>query len=426
MVVSVGDNTADPTVAPVLTPYEGLATWTSKWYPVIPAVDGTPTAIPDYTFTVELPVYAGNEYQSEHAGNQYYDENGDEQFYDEDVLQTVNYTVLVEAVQGNAVTDDESQATLFPEAVARRAERGGVLDGQGAILESDEYLHIKNDLTLENITLNTDNLSTWGLMNSNSGNNITLGNGAVLNVNKEHGYGLYAMHNNHTVTLKAGSTITVNGDGASGLLFDDLGGKEVNLVIEDAGLIEVVNGLAGINIGIADVANIYVPSAEAYEEYKAMTVSGAKQTNWYIGDKLITNSATEAVGGTAQAPVEGGTYVGNVIDHKDNVVALQNAALSGDAAITLHKVYNTVVLENVVADVNGNLITANNDNTIILYHCDITLDAGEKIIVTAPGVTVGQVMVNNVTINGVLVETNADIAPYFEGVNWIEVYNGDY
>jgi hypothetical protein len=35
-------------------------------------------------------------------------------------------------------------------------------------------------------------------------------------------------------------------------------------------------------------------------------------------------------------------------------------------------------------------------------------------------------MVNNVTINGVLVETNADIAPYFEGVNWIEVYNGDY
>jgi hypothetical protein len=253
-------------------------------------------------------------------------------------------------------------------------------------------------------------------MNSNSGNNITLGNGAVLNVNKEHGYGLYAMHNNHTVTLKAGSKITVNGDGASGLLFDDLGGKEVNLVIEDAGLIEVVNGLAGINIGIADVANIYVPSAEAYEEYKAMTVSGAKQTNWYIGDKLITNSATEAV------TVPTGT-AGEAYDNSDvsdaaytNALVFKNAALSGDATIDIVDTYDSVILEGVVADVDGDLFTVVGENTVIFYNCDITLDAGEKLFVCNGGSLTSQVIFMNTTVNGVLV-TNANINPdWFENV----------
>ena len=122
MVVSVGDNTTDPTVAPTLEAYEGLATWTSKWYPVIPAANGTPSAIPDYTFSIELPVYAGNEYQSEYAGNQYYDAAGNELTYAADEIQSVSYTVLVEAVQGNAVTDDESVVTVFPEAAARSLE----------------------------------------------------------------------------------------------------------------------------------------------------------------------------------------------------------------------------------------------------------------------------------------------------------------
>ncbi|MBQ8311205.1 MAG: hypothetical protein IJX80_09375 [Clostridia bacterium] len=76
--------------------YEALAQWTSEWYPVIAAPNGEPDPIPVKTISVELPVYAGNEYQSE-----------------ADNVQSVEYTIIVEAVQGNAVTDDESAVVVY-------------------------------------------------------------------------------------------------------------------------------------------------------------------------------------------------------------------------------------------------------------------------------------------------------------------------
>ena len=84
--------------------YEGMASWTSKWYPVIYAPDGEPADIPVKTISVELPVYAGNEYQSEKTAQEDGRPAGE---------QTVEYTITVEAVQGNAVTDDESQVSYF-------------------------------------------------------------------------------------------------------------------------------------------------------------------------------------------------------------------------------------------------------------------------------------------------------------------------
>ena len=84
--------------------YESLALWTSEWYPVITAPNGEPSEVPVKTISVELPVYAGNEYQSEKTAQEDGRPAGD---------QSVTYTIIVEAVQGNAVTDDESEVVIY-------------------------------------------------------------------------------------------------------------------------------------------------------------------------------------------------------------------------------------------------------------------------------------------------------------------------
>ncbi len=84
--------------------YEGLSAWTSVWYPVISAPEGTPESIPVKTISIELPVYANDDYQSETEAQPDGRPAG---------LQKVTYTITVEAVQGNAVTVDESNVTLF-------------------------------------------------------------------------------------------------------------------------------------------------------------------------------------------------------------------------------------------------------------------------------------------------------------------------
>ena len=76
------------------TSYEGLASWTSAWFT---AEAGE--AIATKTISVELPVYVQNDYQSDIAAG---------------VEKTVTYTITVEAVQGNAVTVDESGVVYYP------------------------------------------------------------------------------------------------------------------------------------------------------------------------------------------------------------------------------------------------------------------------------------------------------------------------
>lgn len=91
---------------------EALAVWTSEWYyAAAPAGDGE--TIDTRTISIELPIYAGNEYQSEYEGNQYYDENGVEHTYDADAIQKVTYTVIVEAVQGNANTVNGEEFQVY-------------------------------------------------------------------------------------------------------------------------------------------------------------------------------------------------------------------------------------------------------------------------------------------------------------------------
>ena len=73
--------------------YEGLSSWTSAWFT---AEAGE--AIGTKTISVELPVYVGNEYQSDIAAG---------------TEKKVTYTITVEAVQGNAAAEDESGVETY-------------------------------------------------------------------------------------------------------------------------------------------------------------------------------------------------------------------------------------------------------------------------------------------------------------------------
>lgn len=78
--------------------YEALASWTSEWF-ALDAPGGVAEQISEEdakTISVELPVYAGNEYQSE-EGNK----------------QSVEYTITVEAVQGNAGLENEENVVVY-------------------------------------------------------------------------------------------------------------------------------------------------------------------------------------------------------------------------------------------------------------------------------------------------------------------------
>jgi len=79
------------------TATEALAIWTSDWYSA-GAPAGVAEQIPTRTISVELPVYAGNEYQTEKA---------------EGKIESVEYTIIVEAVQGNANTMNEEKIVVY-------------------------------------------------------------------------------------------------------------------------------------------------------------------------------------------------------------------------------------------------------------------------------------------------------------------------
>ena len=210
------------------TSYEGFESYVSEWY-YVEAPAGVADAIDPRTISVELPVYAGNEYQE----------------------KSVEYTITVEAVQGNAVTTNDSIVTLLPAAVEKWLGEGGTIDGAGAILEQEKVAWVKDDVTLTNITLDGTNLSSYQLLvvaGLTEGYEVTFGDGTTLIV-PEGKTGLHAIHRDQTVVVKSGADINVSGTDAYGIYFDEM--AEATLVLEENGLITATDGAYGIVIYVA-------------------------------------------------------------------------------------------------------------------------------------------------------------------------------
>jgi len=145
------------------TSTEALAIWTSSWY-YADAAGGTADQIPTRTVSIELPVYAGNEYQSEAVDQDDGRVAG---------VQSVEYTVIVEAVQSNANIDmnAEDNFVVFESKKENVQNTPPVLSDHfdpvnNAIVIKDLYLtgaanitldaNNKNELVLENVTADVD------------------------------------------------------------------------------------------------------------------------------------------------------------------------------------------------------------------------------------------------------------------------------
>lgn len=150
----------------------------------------------------------------------------------------------------------------------------------------------------------------------------------------------------------------------------------------------------------------------------------------FLTGYIQTNKGVVVVNGTVNVDVmykivadsEGVAYNGELFEQgATDFFVLQNLSLTLNNSIGVKRTYNTVALEGVKAEVNCDLIVSETENTIILHDCDFTLAEGKKLITTANGATVGQVMIHNVKVNGVLL-TQATAEDYLQGVNWYEVW----
>lgn len=120
---------------------------------------------------------------------------------------------------------------------------------------------------------------------------------------------------------------------------------------------------------------------------------------------------------------QGELYEGDFFENPINdALYFKNYIFTGDAAIkVVDKTYGAIILENCKADINGDLITIDNDNNsvMILQDLDLTLAEGKKLIKSVRN-TIYQVFMANITINGVKM-TNENIGQYLENVGWFQV-----
>lgn len=145
-----------------------------------------------------------------------------------------------------------------------------------------------------------------------------------------------------------------------------------------------------------------------------------EKDNYYEGDQYDKDASQPTA--SPLIPEKGTPYVGDLIDQPsgtDYFVAPKD--LQGNATATLKRVFDSVIYEDVTANLNGDMIISETDNTILLHNCNITIPEGAKLIKAVNGATVGQVMMHNITVNGELL-TQATAAQYLEGVNFYQVW----
>lgn len=141
--------------------FEAVKSWTSEWYPVV----NPGSTVATKTISLELPVYAGNEYQTEVA---------------EGKTESVEYTITVEAVQGNAVTENESEVVLYPtiSAINTAIENGAVINLDGATVDTtDGFVIGAEPVAFVNGTITS---TTAGLTLANGTYTLSVGGDAKL------------------------------------------------------------------------------------------------------------------------------------------------------------------------------------------------------------------------------------------------------
>ena len=328
--------------------YEALSTWTSEWYPVIPAPEGKGETIPVKTFSVELPVYAGNEYQSEKEPQ----EDG------RSGAQTVTYTVKVEAVQGNAVTDNEYLATIFQDGFQKMMNEREFVTAHGGTLELEECLElVYHDTTIVDAIIKGEKADAGAAIVPLLvyEGDLTLGEGTTVTSGD---YGVFVMEGDK-LTLDKGSKLVVNDGTIAAINVQSI--SDFELYLNDTGLIvDEAGNVADTRIAVlcGGTFKIYVPNVEAYAEYSKMidTDSTHKTIEWYIDGKPV---ATDAAGFKAAIENPNVSYVYIGEDVADTITVDYDVtnkiidANGNDVRFAFNGKLENVVITGIVADKPG-------------------------------------------------------------------------
>jgi hypothetical protein len=285
--------------------YLAVKSYTSEWFeqPVTPNTKNL-----QHIISLELPVYAGNEFQSEHKGNQYYEKDsvtGElvEKEYANDVIQSVNYTIIVEAVQGNAVVSDtETTAVVYPIASAidlAFANNDGVVKIAGnERVYIPETLYADGEVTVSGAVLDGSAKKDPAVLFVGGNDEvrdttIVLENGAKIiatatNDVYEYDTAICALLDDDDVfTLSLDETSTIVADGNNGVgVFVQFGQANITLKGDDSRIV-ATNGAATF-VFCETVVNIYVDDAAYIAQYESdIWTDGSATINWYVGDTLV-------------------------------------------------------------------------------------------------------------------------------------------
>lgn len=241
--------------------YEAVKSFTSEWFDVVEAG----ATVPSKDFSLELPVYAGNEYQSEKTAQEDGRPAGD---------ISVEYKITVEAVQGNAVTTEElTTVEVYPtvSAYAAAIANGGLIDGKGETIDGEWFELASDKVILKDVTLNNTSSDdgTANVYTFSKNVDLVLEEGATISASSTafSASGIYAWSKSGKITIEEGACVKASGAPSYAVqVMGDYTGGEFELYVAGIDSIQVENDATMIMVSGAAKLTIYVPD-EATENY---------------------------------------------------------------------------------------------------------------------------------------------------------------
>ena len=249
--------------------YEAVKSFTSEWFDVVEAG----ATVPSKDFSLELPVYAGNEYQSEKTEQEDGRPAGD---------ISVEYKITVEAVQGNAVTTEElTTVEVYPtvSAYAAAVANGGLIDGKGATIDSDWFELASDKVILKDVTLNNTSSDdgTVNVYTFSKNVDLVLEEGTTISASSTafSASGIYAWSKSGKITIEEGACVKASGAPSYAVqVMGDYSGGEFELYVAGIDSIQAEDGATMIMVSGAAKLTIYVPDATTKTYYKDALANG--------------------------------------------------------------------------------------------------------------------------------------------------------
>ena len=394
--------------------YEGFESYTSEWY-YVEAPDGNPVAIEPRTISVELPVYAGNEYQE----------------------KSVEYIVTVEAVQGNAVTTNDSIVTILPEAFQKMMNERGEINANGSTINLEECLTLTGNTTILNAVIKGENADAGDAVVPLLvvGGDLTLGAGTTVTTGD---YGVFVMGGDK-LTLDAGSKLVVN-DGTIAAINGQVASSVFELYLNDTGLIVDEEGnVADTRIALlcGGTFKIYVPTVEAYNEYLPMidTDTTYQKIEWYIDGSPVANSAAD-LNAALNDPDVDLVYITEDVADQVTVGDIANKTIDvqgNNASLKFTGKLENVVVTGIIDDGDATPAVQLNGATgsITIKNSTITDNSSQPYGAIAGGSADLEIIVENCTIDGARPIYHSGAIKSFKMVNttikntssWAVLYN---